>query len=100
MSECIVRMEMPECCMGCPMEYDGFMCSATLTRFYFKKDGRHLKSLIDPYKERLPNYPIVCVLPERHGRLIDTSTVLGAIRLEDLILKNNVPTIVPAKEEI
>ena len=71
MSECVVRMEMPRCCDECPMEYDGFMCAAIHKRFYPKKDGRYLEPLIDPAEQRLPDCPIVCALPEKHGRLVD-----------------------------
>ena len=93
MSECVVRMEMPECCDECPMEYDGFMCGAIHKRFYPKKDGCYLDPLIDPSKERLPDCPVICSLPEGHGRLVDADAYdyPGDLKWE--------PTIVPAAAE-
>ena len=67
----VVRMELPDCCDDCPMEYDGFMCRAIHTHFYPKRDGCYLDPLIDTSKERLPDCPIICSLPECHGRLVD-----------------------------
>ena len=75
MSTCMVRMEMPECCDECPMEYDGFMCGAIHKRFYPKKDGCYLEPLINPKEQRLPDCPIVAFLPENHGRLIDAEAI-------------------------
>ena len=79
MSECVVRMEMPESCDECPIEYDGFMCAAIYKRFYPKKDGRYLEPLIDPAEQRLPDCPIICALPEKHGRLVDKDEMLKKI---------------------
>lgn len=82
MSEVVVRMELPDCCDDCPMEYDGFMCRAIHKRFYPKKDGCYLDPLIDTSKERLPDCPIICQLPEGHGRLVDAdANFLGVIHL-------------------
>ena len=75
MSECVVRMKMPGCCDECPMECDGFMCGAIHKKFYPKKDGRYLEPLIDPSEERLSDCPIICQLPEGHGRLIDADAM-------------------------
>ena len=61
MSECVVRMEMPECCLDCPCvngEY-GY-CQAD-------KEERQIE---DPNGR--PSWcPIICSLPEGHGRLVD-----------------------------
>lgn len=111
MSECVVRMEMPECCDECPMEYDGFMCGAIHKRFYPKKDGCYLDPLIDPSNERLPDCPIICQLPEGHGDLISRYAIAtacsGLIRIEDgeywirvgAVRESikSAPTIVPAE---
>lgn len=67
MSECVVRMEMPKGCWNCPCvngEY-GY-CQAD-------KDERQIE---DP-NERPSWCPIICQLPEGHGRLVD------ADKLED-----------------
>ena len=112
MSECIVRMEMPESCDECPMEYDGFMCAAIHKRFYPKKDGRYLEPLIDPAEQRLPDCPIICAMPDKHGRLVDADEDVSnyitvwdcncseygkqtVMAVDDL---NYLPTIVPATE--
>ncbi len=106
MSEVVVRMEMPECCDECPMEYDGFMCDAIHKRFYPKKDGRYLDPLIDPSKERLPDCPIICALPEGHGRLVDADKLADDMRARKAFfgrlsdpqcLVDDAPTIVPAE---
>ena len=61
MSECVVRMEMPKCCLDCPCvngEY-GY-CQAD-------KEERQIE---DPNGR--PSWcPIICSLPEGHGRLVD-----------------------------
>ena len=106
MSECVVRMEMPECCDECPMEYDGFMCSAIHKRFYPKKDGCYLDPLIDPSKERLPDCPIICSLPEGHGRLVDADELADDMKARKAFfgrksdpqcLVKDAHTIVPAE---
>ena len=112
MSECVVRMELPACCDDCPMEYDGFMCRAIHTRFYPKKDGCYLDPLIDTSKERLPDCPIICALPENHGRLVDIRDIdsmiedvqatsdesgLYGLYYRDDIDFDGLPTIVPAE---
>ena len=106
----VVRMEMPECCDECPIEYDGFMCAAIHKRFYPKKDGRYLEPLIDPGKERLPDCPILAVLPEKHGRLVDKDEMLKKIEnyhrymtigreSDPRCIIEDSPTIVPAEAE-
>lgn len=71
MSECVVRMEMPKSCYDCPMEYDGIACSVTGTRFWRDAEGNVIDKGFDPSIERQNNCPIVCALPEGHGRLVD-----------------------------
>lgn len=62
MSECVVRMEMPKGCVSCPIANFGY-CSI------------NHKQVCDPligYPENRPaNCPIICQLPEGHGRLVD-----------------------------
>ena len=110
MSECVVRMEMPKCCDDCPMNYDGIACRATNRRFYERKGQRVIDCVIDTAEERFPDCPIICSLPEGHGRLIDASYVIDVMQDE---LDNDVPitvddcfqigckipTIVPAEAE-
>ena len=82
MSECVVRMEMPKCCLDCPCvngEY-GY-CQAD-------KEERQIE---DPNGR--PSWcPIICSLLEGHGRLVDADAYdyPGDLKWE--------PTIVPAAE--
>ena len=54
MSECVVRMEMPQNCMNCDLRYE---CNA------FYAPGKP--------KPFMKGCRIVCQLPEGHGRLVD-----------------------------
>jgi len=63
MSEVIVRMEMPKCCDDCAVQYECTAREITGTQWYRKG--------FDPSKGRLPDCPIIGVLPEQHGDLID-----------------------------
>lgn len=98
MKECVVRMErIPKNCD------DG--CWGSLSGECPWCDS------VDGYKmvgNRPPNCPIIAVLPEGHGRLIDASTVIGVmqdeldndipITVDDYLgLNLPVPTIVPAE---
>lgn len=72
MSECVVRMEMPESCKK---------CKATLC--LWTKDDCEIMDTIatvqDFRKENdngFPDFcPIICQLPEGHGRLVDADAV-------------------------
>ena len=91
MSECVVRMEMPKCCLDCPCvngEY-GY-CQAD-------KEERQIE---DPNGR--PSWcPIICSLPEGHGRLGDLDEL--AAGCDDpywcrwLSEIKDAPTIVPAE---
>ena len=70
MSECVVRMEMPTSCEECPLvqtdENDwGDVMSRTCNLIY----KGYLSDV--PKGERRSDCPIVCALPENHGRLVD-----------------------------
>lgn len=91
MSECVVRMEMPEGCWDCPCvngEY-GY-CQAD-------EENRPIR---DP-SERPSWCPIICSLPEGHGRLGDLDEL--AAGCDDpywcrwLSEIDDAPTIVPAE---
>ena len=91
MSECVVRMEMPSCCHDCPFEADQWdypMCRVTGWPEGYWFDSRN---------NRMADCPIICQLPEGHGRLVDADDVnnhiMGYVDLRDC------PTIVPAEEE-
>lgn len=99
MSECVVRMEMPKGCWDCPCvngEY-GY-CQAD-------KEERQ----IEDTNERPSWCPIICQLPEGHGRLVDADAVESIIRKwfeyiklnPDILLDGvkSLHTIVPAETE-
>lgn len=67
MSELIVRMENPKCCDDCVANYA--ICACGISGALWFHNPRYKE--FDPSKERLPDCPIVCVLPEQHGDLID-----------------------------
>ena len=108
MSECVVRMEMPSCCHDCPFEADQWdypICRVT---------GRSEGYRFDARNNRMVDCPIICSLPEGHGRLVSEKDVRWAI--DDIVLEiagrignvpmtknetmeyvNQLPTIVPAE---
>ena len=72
MSECVVRMEMPETCFGCDM-FDDEDYGRCLIRYYNGEED-----YIDyrvARKARMSWCPIVCALPENHGRLVDADAM-------------------------
>ena len=123
MSECVVRMEMPENCETCPIRVNdsptsvpNWICAISQwPTFYCKKSQSHANE--DKY---LHDCPIICSIPKGHGRLVDADE-LKAKQQEDadlfinaytLMEKSrrdealnavanivNAPTIVPAEAE-
>lgn len=100
MSECVVRMEMPERCYDCDMA-DGATCMATGGVY-----GREVPKMT--WIRRRPDWcPIICSLPEGHGRLVDADAVESIIRkwFEEIKLNHDIlldgvkslPTIVQAE---
>lgn len=104
MSECVVRMEMPKCCDDCDANYD--CCACGISGEFWFRNPRYKE--FDSSKECLPNCPIICSLPEGHGRLIDADSMEkevcgGCVHGEhkytnciDCALAN-APTIIPAE---
>ena len=64
MSECVVRMEMPKSCAECR------------ERYLFCRCQKYTGSMI----RRSENCPIICVLPEKHGRLVDADELKSRCR--------------------
>lgn len=67
MSECVVRMEIPKDCFECPFGIiddteDGVWCNALAQQ----SSGQH------------DDCPIICALPEGHGRLVDGDRLKNA----------------------
>lgn len=92
MSECVVRMEMPENCAVCPFVTEYSRC--VFLGMYAIDEER-----------RADNCPIVCSIPEGHGRLVDADILLRDVEQYHvsegkfqhwLELQ---PTIVPAEAE-
>lgn len=102
MSECVVRMEMPSDCERCPM------CGTA-------SGGNGLYKLwcmcgdIPASSQRRPDdCPIICSLPEGHGRLVDGDKLMGEMKNRKWMIGRasdpdclvfDAPTIVPAEAE-
>lgn len=99
----VVQMKMPENCFECPFSIiddtaDGAWCNALANQVY-------------GYAERDEDCPVICSLPEGHGRLVDADALFDSITkfyekygpnlgLMDMrVIFNNSPTIVPAEAE-
>jgi hypothetical protein len=114
MSECVVRMEMPN---SCPCELAGgydipMPCFAG---HGIPKRCKEFDECVE--KGTKPDWcPIICSLPDGHGRLVDADAFISTIRplcekdkfavctletVKRLMVKhiNNAPTIVPAESE-
>lgn len=110
MSECVVRMKMPENCLKCPLHEFGGVC--------LLKVEHTAEEWLNIDKRRPLNCPILCQLPEGHGRLVDADATVNDIQNEILefemesnptpaqhfwLMKNWIadedicPTIVPAE---
>ena len=92
MSECVVRMEMPGSCLSCPF-FNKVGCKASNRMF---PDWMNVAA-------RPRDCPIICQLPEGHGRLVDAD-ILRAKLIEHIAETNGfgnafneTPTIVPAE---
>ena len=109
MSECVVRMEVPENCYECDIYMSLFVSDCPI---YQKDGGQGQKHKYT--RSRHPDCPILAVLPEKHGRLGELDELerkVNAARIRvmqsggdtnpywecvDLCLQT--PTIVPATE--
>ena len=91
MSECIVRMEMPKSCYECEMRGAWAFCPIGKWPVVCYKKQRH------------EDCPILAVLPEKHGRLVDADALLRDIEkyhVSEGKFKHWLelqPTIVPAE---
>lgn len=98
MSECVVRMEMPGRCYECDLA-DGVTCMATGGVY-----GREVPKMT--WIKRRPDWcPIICQLPEGHGRLVDAEKLKTKKYHSDITHENAVAvaeidwaeTVVPAE---
>ena len=75
MSECIVRMKMPESCDLCPCLDDyGDYPRCRITN---EQRGYNFNII----ENRMPSCPIIAVLPEKHGRLVDADEMYNKSEL-------------------
>ena len=103
MSECVVRMEMPENCYVCEMRGAWAFCPI----------GKW--PIVGYKKQRHEDCPIIAVLPEKHGRLVDMKDIdsmmediqttsdengLYGLYYRDDFDFDGLPTIVPATEGV
>jgi hypothetical protein len=96
MSECVVRMEMPGCCDACPCLDD----YGDYPRCRISEEQRGYNFPIR--EKRMPNCPIICQLPEGHGRLVDASWKIYIMQVPVTVddaswIVHALPTIVPAE---
>lgn len=102
MSECVVRMEMPNNCYLCPMA--NFLVDKTP---YCRLTMRFKECTLNGGVR--PSWcPIICQLPEGHGRLVDKDEMLKKIEnyhrymtigreSDPRCIIEDSPTIVPAE---
>lgn len=99
MSECVVRMEMPENCCECQLRQEDYEMGEEFCPF----TGVECLSI-----GRQNNCPIICSLPEGHGRLVDADKLADDMKARKAFfgrmsdpqcLVDDAPTIVPAKDE-
>ena len=79
MSECVVRMKIPKSCWDCPC-FDDY---GDYPRCEITNEQRGYNFPI--HEKRMPNCPIICQLPEGHGRLGDLdelAKMVNAARIE------------------
>ena len=71
MSECVVRMEMPQDCGECRFRSDGWC--------YGIREFDIQPGPLD-FEKRPSWCPIICSLPDGHGRLVDADACAGVLR--------------------
>lgn len=93
MSECVVRMKKYGNCLDCDLHQIVYGDSYADTDVYCFKEKRYVGKRFGPLKDLTsPSWcPILCQLPEGHGRLVDADAYdyPGDLKWE--------PTIVPAE---
>ena len=78
MSECVVRMEMPNGCHDCKLRNMIGNCPIPM---FDGPDEKKIWTLAECF-QRPPWCPIICQLPEGHGRLVDKDEAIESIRTE------------------
>ena len=104
----VVRMEMPEDCRTCPFSTSCSFCEGYSDYCVLAPDGTKCEwSFMDgEFPTERPSWcPIICSLPEGHGRLVDADKLKAKKYHSDIAHENAVavaeidwmPTIVPAE---
>lgn len=77
MSECVVRMEIPENCLKCPLRNQ---CEIFCDWFWHVVGRAARKPYPKPFDK---GCRIVCQLPEGHGRLVDGDELYTTVKAHD-----------------
>ena len=89
MSECVVRIEMPKNCYVCEMR--GALAFCPIGKW----------PVVGYKKQRHEDCPIICSIPEGHGRLVDADALKERqweyVQVVDVGEIEDAPTIVPAE---
>ena len=113
MSECVLRMELRENCLDCDLHQIVYGESYADIDVYCFKEKRCVGKRFGLTKDLArPDWcPIVCALPEGHGRLVDADAlykkryivepgdILASITVVDACYISGAHTIVPAEAE-
>lgn len=85
MSEVVLRMEFHKNCLDCDLRQIVYGDSYADTDIYCSKENRLVGKRFGPAKDLArPSWcPIICVLPEQHGDLIDRDETFHAAQPED-----------------
>ena len=79
MSECVVRMEMPNGCHDCKLRNMVGNCPIPM---FDGQDEKKIWTLKECF-QRPPWCPILCKLPEGHGRLVDGDELYMTVKAHD-----------------
>ena len=103
MSECVVRMEMPERCKKCKAT----LCLWTIDDCEIMDTISAVQDFRKENDDGFPDFcPIICSIPEGHGRLIDGDKLMGEMKNRKWMIGRasdpdclvfDAPTIVPAE---
>ena len=113
MSECVLRMELRENCLDCDLHQIVYGESYADIDVYCFREKRCVGKRFGLTKDLArPDWcPIVCALPEGHGRLVDADAlykkryivepgdILASITVVDACYISGAHTIVPAEAE-
>ena len=103
----VVRMEIPNGCHDCKLRNMVGNCQIPM---FYGQDEKNIWTLAECF-QRPPWCPIICSIPEGHGRLVDADAlykkryivepgdILAPITVVDACYISGAPTIVPAEAQ-